>query len=172
MQDWVFRLGLFTNCCPRRPYLHCWLKILDTNLQVFWPLCTVTEARVKLQRMTQNKCIGINFWKCTINTAPVKPLAQKTHSRLKKIGGCKEGFFLPFFALTLQIMVFHSVLRDRSIISPINPKFDDRFFVDLRVLYKPFFCFCFDLQNWQTNFGFATCTKRVYLQRISRQILA
>ena len=56
----------------------------------------VVEARVKLQRMTQNKCIGINFWKCTINTAPVKPLAQKTHSRLKKIGGgCKE-LFLPF----------------------------------------------------------------------------
>ena len=57
----------------------------------------VAEARVKLQRMTQNKCIGINFWKCTINTAPVKPLAQKTHSRLKKIGGgCKELFFAFF----------------------------------------------------------------------------
>jgi hypothetical protein len=57
----------------------------------------VAKARVKLQRMTQNKCIGINFWKCTINTAPVKPLAQKTHSRLKKIGvGCKELFFCLF----------------------------------------------------------------------------
>ena len=27
-------------------------------------------------------------------------------------------------------------IRDRSMISSIKPKFDDRFFVDLRVLYK------------------------------------
>ena len=29
-------------------------------------------------------------------------------------------------------------LRDRTIFSSIKPKFDDRFFVDLRVLYKEF----------------------------------
>ena len=59
-------------------------------------------------------------------------------------------------------------IRDRSIVSSIKPKFDNRFFVDLRVLFKSgtWNCFCFDLQNWQNNFRFATCTKHRNRKRI------
>ena len=64
-------------------------------------------------------------------------------------------------------------IQDRSIISSIEPKFDDQFFGDLRVLFK--------LGSWnyftsstfkiKDNFMFTTCTKHVNQQSISCQIL-
>ena len=68
-------------------------------------------------------------------------------------------------------------IRDRSIVSSIKPKFDNRFFVDLRVyFYKSanIELFCFDLQTGRTEkkIRFTTNTRHVNQQRIGRQNLA
>ena len=69
-----------------------------------------------------------------------------------------------------------SAKRNRPIVFSIKPKFDYQFFVDLCVLLKSRMWNCvlfwFDLQNWQNNFRFKTCTKYVNEQRFCHQILA
>ena len=64
-------------------------------------------------------------------------------------------------------------IQDRSIISSIKPKFDDQFFVDLRVLYKlgSWNCSTSSTNQINNNFMFTTCTKHVNQQRIIGQIL-
>ena len=87
------------------------------------------------------------------------------------IGGGVEIFFEGAFLFlwnhiftkkTIQTTTaFHTAKRiwDRSIVSSINPKFDNRFFVIL-----------FDIQNYQNKF--ATCRKDINPQITCRQILA
>ena len=86
--------------------------------------------------------------------------------------------FLSFFLLNLpqwkednpyRLFIIAKRIRDRFKVSPIKPKFDDQFFVDLLTCFVKFAnmkLFLF----WQNNFRFTSCTKQVNQQTIGCQI--
>ena len=67
----------------------------------------------------------------------------------------------------LNVVLIARKIPDRSIVFIIQPKIFD---LHVFLQYANMDIFCFDLQNWQKNFRFTTCTKHVNQQRVGHQI--